>query len=336
MRIYIIEPKITEKGKTNMITFAIDTGNKQIKTKHFTFISGIIEQDTVPAMVVPTEYFKYKGKYYVLSNRRDKYQRDKSESDQYFLLTLMGIVKELDKGMKEGTVEYQKDKVYSLHVLCGLPPAHMSDAVVKKNFKNYLKTPEPIKIIYCGKTWTIKVAKVSVYAQCYAAIMTEFARIKKHSNVLGIDIGGFTTDYLLLQKGCIDMDFTDSLENGVILFYNKVNKECRKKYNAIIKEMDVDDILSGNTEFYEKEIVNTVYEVAGRFIEQLLATFREEQIDLEHTFVVFMGGGSLLLRKFIEKSPLLKNYMFIDEVNANVAGYEFLYQVSQRKAERQV
>lgn len=317
-----------------MITLAIDTGNKQIKTKHHTFISGIIPQDTIPSMVGQTEYFKYNGKYYVLTNRRDKYQRDKSESDQYFLLSLMGIVKELEHCVDNGSLEYQKNKVYNINLLCGLPPAHMSDAAVKKNFRSYFKTPEPVKVQYCGRTWQIKITKTCVYAQCYSAIMTVFSQVKDYINVLGVDIGGFTMDYLLLRKGNIDMDYTDSLENGVILLYNKISKECRKKYNAIINEMDVDEILKNNTNFYEKEIVDTVHEIAARYVEQMLATFREEQIDLEHTFVVFMGGGSLLLREFIEKSTLLKNYMFIDSVTANVEGYEFLYQVSQRSAGR--
>lgn len=316
-----------------MMDFPIDTGNKQIKTKNFTFISGMVRMDTAPSMTDPDDCMRYNGKYYVLSNRRDKYQRDKSESDQYFMLTLLGMVRELDLAARQGSLDYEKDRVYHMNVLCGLPPAHMSDASLKRNFKNYFRTPEPVKVWFKGRTWTIKVDKVNVYAQCYAAIMTVFPQIKDYPNVLGIDIGGFTADYILLKKGRIyDIDNTDSMENGVIILYNRVRRECAKKFDALIEESDVDEILAQNTAMYGKEIVDTVNREAERFVMQLLESFREQQIDLKNCYVVFIGGGSMLLRKFIEKSPLLKTYKFLDDLRANVHGYEFLYRISKQKA----
>lgn len=170
-----------------------------------------------------------------------------------------------------------------------------------------------------------------MYAQCYAALMLEYAQIKNYVRVLGIDIGGFTADYMMLVKGKIDISATDSLENGVIRFYQDVRKSCRKKYDAIVDESDVDEILSGNTDSYDLEIIEEVEHIGEKFVDQLLATFRELGIDLKSSFVVFMGGGSMLLKKFIEKSPLLKKFTFIDQINANAKGYEFLYQVYQRK-----
>lgn len=190
---------------------------------------------------------------------------------------------------------------------------------------------EPEKITYKGRVWYIKINKVYVYAQCYAAMMTVFPQIKDQPRVLGIDIGGFTADYMILKRGRIDIESTDSLENGVIILYRTVRKECAKKYDTIIEESDVDEILKGNTEMYAGEVVDEVYWQAQKFVDRLLASFREFQIDIKNSYVVFMGGGSMLLKEFIEKSDLIKKYTFIEGVNANVSGYKFLYSITQRK-----
>lgn len=57
---------------------AVDTGNKQIKTSNFEFVSGLLVADELPVAVAPTEYIEYQNKYYVQTNRRGEYSRDKS------------------------------------------------------------------------------------------------------------------------------------------------------------------------------------------------------------------------------------------------------------------
>ena len=52
-------------------------------------------------------------------------------------------------------------------------------------------------------------------------------------------------------------------------------------------------------------------------------------IDLRTGKTVFAGGGSILLKKQIEKSEKVGNVVFIDEIAANTKGYELLYRASQ-------
>jgi plasmid segregation protein ParM len=115
------------------------------------------------------------------------------------------------------------------------------------------------------------------------------------------------------------------------LLYQTIHKKCLKKFDAIIEESDVDAILSGDTSLYDEEIITLVEEEAQAFVDSLLSSFREFQIDLKHSFVVFLGGGAILLKKYIEKSPLLGRYMFLEDIKGNVHGYKLLYQVMQKK-----
>ena len=60
---------------------SIDHGNKQIKTNHRTFVSGLRESDTRPPF--GKDVLFYKGKYYTLTDQRIPYMRDKTADERY-------------------------------------------------------------------------------------------------------------------------------------------------------------------------------------------------------------------------------------------------------------
>ena len=74
------------------IRIVIDHGNRNIKTVHTVFTTGISESDISPGRRI--DYLEYNRKFYVPSNRRIPYQRDKTADQIFFLLTLLGIAKE--------------------------------------------------------------------------------------------------------------------------------------------------------------------------------------------------------------------------------------------------
>ena len=45
----------------------VDHGNRNMKTEHFTFTSGLVESDSRPAL---GEYMHYNGRYYALTEQR--------------------------------------------------------------------------------------------------------------------------------------------------------------------------------------------------------------------------------------------------------------------------
>lgn len=75
------------------MVISIDHGNRQIKTIHKTFVSGLVETDVRPAL--GEEFIQYNGHYYSLTERRLAYRRDKSRDESFFILTLFGISYEI-------------------------------------------------------------------------------------------------------------------------------------------------------------------------------------------------------------------------------------------------
>jgi len=52
-------------------------------------------------------------------------------------------------------------------------------------------------------------------------------------------------------------------------------------------------------------------------------------LDLRSGKTVFVGGGSILLRKQIEASGKVSSPIFVDKISANAKGYELLYKASR-------
>ena len=68
---------------------------------------------------------------------------------------------------------------------------------------------------------------------------------------------------------------------------------------------------------------------AQEFVSDLLSALRERQLELRTAPVVFVGGGSILLKRHIQESGKVAHPMFVEDVCANVKGYETLYWLAQ-------
>ncbi len=67
--------------------------------------------------------------------------------------------------------------------------------------------------------------------------------------------------------------------------------------------------------------------MAQDFVNDLANSLRERMLDLMSGMVVFVGGGAILLRRQIEASGKVGNALFVEDINANAKGYEFLYKM---------
>jgi plasmid segregation protein ParM len=298
---------------------AIDHGNKQIKCMHRTFTSGLAERDTRPPF--GENVLKYRGRYYTLSERRILYMRDKSVDERFFILTLFAIAYEI--------IEERVDSsdVIDIQLAVGLPPAHYGAQY--ERFERYLKQEGSIVNFEFGeKSYSIYISEVVSYPQAYAAAMPVFNQISNIPKVTVIDIGGFTVDYLQIKKGRADLSACDSLENGVITLYNSIKSKVSTDYDFLLDESDIDTILEGETRAYNPAISMTVENQVQIFVTDLFGMLRERMIDLKNGQIIFVGGGSILLRKYIESFGKVGHAVFVDEINANARGYELLYRAS--------
>ena len=297
---------------------AIDHGNKQIKTTHKTFSSGLCESDTRPPF--GENVLCYNGKYYTLSDQRIPYMRDKTKDERFFVLTLFAIAFEL---REHG---YTADEIADIQLSVGLPLAHYGTQY--ERFEKYFLGRDIIDFQMDGKPYSIFISKAVCFPQAYAAAIPVFQKLRQYPKATIIDIGGFTADYLIMKNGEPDLAACDSLENGVITLYNRIKAKINADLDMLLDESDIDAVLKEQQTEYDDTVIRIISEQAQAFIDDLFGKLRERMIDLRSGKTVFVGGGSILLKKQIENSEKVGSAIFVESISANSRGYELLYQAS--------
>lgn len=298
---------------------AVDHGNRLIKIpNHAPFTSGLLESDSSP---FGGETLKYRGKYYTLSEKRIPYHRDKTEDERFFVLTLFAIAYEI-----------QAAKAYSPNIMrvqlaAGLPPAHYG--AQHRKFADYFTERGAVQFDFQGKPYSIFIEKVMCFPQAYAAAVTMLQALRDRPKALIIDQGGMTTDLLLMKDGAGDLSVCESLEHGVITLYNQVKSRVNAELDVLLEESEIDAILLGRKEHVSSQVAGMVERQAQAFVSDLFSTLRERGLELKSGVVVFLGGGSILLRRQIEASGKVAHPLFVDDIRANAKGFELLYRLAQ-------
>lgn len=292
---------------------AIDHGNYAIKTVNHSFVSGLSEHTVKPPMT--DEILEYDGKYWTLSGRRLNYMRDKTQDERYFVLTLFAIAKEL-----ESSGGYQP--VERIQLAVGLPPEHYG--VLKERFARYFKRDSVIRFVYRDRPYSILIDRVMVFPQAYAAVVPQSSQVIHTLRIFVVDIGGYTTDVLLLKNGKPDLQFCRSLETGIITMNNEIIRKVGALHDMRIEDEHISAVLSGKETILPEDVKKTIRGATKLHAQDILNQLRELQVDLRSNPAIFIGGGSILLRPYLESSPLVAKASFVDSPNANAIGYEML------------
>ena len=308
-----------------MSVYGVDNGNSATKTVNFNFVSGLLEHTVKPPMA--DEVLEYGGRYWTLSGKRLNYMRDKTQDERCFILTLFAIAKEMEFRGQCAAVE-----MVDLGV--GLPPEHYG--VLREKFANYFKRDGLIKFVYNEKPYSIVITSVSVFPQAYAAIVPQSNMVVHTTSMFVVDIGGYTTDVLLLRNGKLDPQFCRSLETGIITMNNEIVRKVGALHDMRIEDEHIREVLRGGETILPEDVKDTIQNETKRHAKDILDQLRELQVDLRSHPVVFIGGGSILLRPYLENSPLVAKADFVDSVNANALGYEMLakIQIARKNAKQ--
>jgi len=175
---------------------------------------------------------------------------------------------------------------------------------------------------------TIKITDVYVYPQAYAAALTVHDDVSESRIINIVDLGGYTVDLLQLTDFRPDMSVCTSLYNGVNTLFRRINEQIRAKMGKDIPDVIIEGIITEDSKVLQDcsperlELVRTNTE---NFTNKLLWGTSQEGLDLTENQTVFVGGGALLLREYIEKSGMVAKAVFVPNIHANVQGYQLIY-----------
>lgn len=83
---------------SDSIIIGVDHGYAAMKTAHFAFPSGLVAYEYEPYTL--SNVLEYGGKFYVVGSGRQPLQKDKTQAEDYYLLTLAAIAKSWNIAMR--------------------------------------------------------------------------------------------------------------------------------------------------------------------------------------------------------------------------------------------
>ena len=294
------------------ITIGIDHGYAAMKTVHFSFPTGLVEYEHEP--YTNKDVLEYGGKYYVVGSGRQPLQKDKTVTEDYYLLTLAAIARELEYRGAEPTA--------AVHLAAGLPLTSFGRD--KKKFRAYLlRDGKPVSFRYEGIDYAVTIAEVSLFPQGYAAVLTQ-SELLDEPSVIVADIGGWTVDLMRLDNRIPNAATCRSLELGMIRCLDGISEQIRRKLGLSMTSAQIETVLRGEVSSINDQAKEIIHREAGAYVRQLISAITESGLDTRAMPAVFMGGGAALLKRHVGATDGLCRPLILDDVCLNAKGYERL------------
>ncbi len=294
------------------IVIGIDHGYAAMKSKNFSFPTGLVEYEHEP--YTQKDVLEYGGKYYVVGSGRQPLQKDKTVMEDYYLLTLATIAKELEYRGAEPTA--------AVHLAAGLPLTSFGRD--KKKFRAYLlRDGKPVSFRYEGIDYAVTIAEVSLFPQGYAAVLTQ-SELLDEPSVIVADIGGWTVDLMRLDNRVPNAATCRSLELGMIRCLDGISEQIRRKLGLSMTAAQIETVLRGEVTSINDQAKEIIHREAGAYVRQLISAITESGLDTRAMPAIFMGGGAALLKRHVGATDGLCRPLILDDVCMNAKGYERL------------
>ena len=285
----------------------IDHGYGNIKTAHHIFESGVIERERASELAGMT--VEYEGKFYEIGSTHKEYQMDKVWDEDYYILTLAALAKELKgRGLCSASVI----------LAAGLPIKWLGEQ--GESFRKYLLRNKEVTFRCNDTRYHVKIEDVEVYAQGFAAV-AENLRDYQGFNIV-VDIGNGTMNVIFVADGVPDSARYYTERFGVDCCVIEMRSELTNKVHSVVDDLIVKKVLKDGTADIGEKYLKAIGECATEYAEKIMRKIREYGYNEELTKLHFLGGGAMLMKHFAKLDK--DRVHFIEDINANAKGYEYL------------
>ena len=252
------------------IIIGIDHGYYAIKTAHCSFPAGLTSYGEHEPYT-RQGLLEFGGCFFVCGSGRQPIQRDKTANDNYYLLTLAAIAKEIrQRGLPPEC---------SVRIAAGLPLTSFGRD--KPRFKEYLlRSNQPVNYKFEGVEYSITVEEVAIFPQGYAALMTEVGLLQDEPSMLLMDLGGWTVDLMRIDNAIPAADTAHSLELGMIRCVDDIREQVRRETGLSLTDAQIENMLAGQPCTVSDKVKDIVNQQGRRYTEHLLSATVEAGFDL--------------------------------------------------------
>lgn len=290
-----------------LLVVGIDHGFSMMKTPHATFENGVEKLGGEATLINNT--LIYQGNYYKVGEGRLPLMQTKTENENYFLLTLAAIAKEMDI--------YQQQSA-DVILAVGLPFSRFGKE--KEDFYRYLLRNEKIQFSYSGREYEIRIIDVFVFPQCYAAIADKLREYGRENLI--VDIGSKTIDVIHTRNYVPVESESTSIPAALIQCMEGIKSNVYQNCNRRLSEDMIQQMILEKDVNIPTDCKVIIREGLADFAKGMEAKLAELGFDLEMFTVIYAGGGATLMKNYGTLKSA--NIHYLEDIRANAKGYEFL------------
>ena len=296
------------------IIIGVDHGYGNMKTAHRVFRTGVECMEDEP--IVSKNFVKYKDKFYVIGESHLVYQGNKTDSEDFYILTLAALAEELKfRGLHEANVT----------LAVGLPLAWMKRQGT--DFRRYLMKEQELHFEFRKERYHVHLCGVEIFPQGFAAVVNLGAMLGM--NMLA-DIGNGTMNVMQIidNKPLKKSLVTDKFGAGICM--KEIQKEVSKESGEDIPEMLIEPLLRKGLQGRTDNIAKKVEYIAKKYTENIRKRLTDYGYKEELVHLYVIGGGGCLLQNYSDLGEKA-GVTFITDICANAKGYEILAEKKLRR-----
>lgn len=296
------------------IIIGIDHGYGNIKTRHTVTRTDVRKQDTKP--IFSKNYIEYAGAYYLIGEGHKSFIADKHEDIDYYILTLVGIAKEL----RQRNLTYAK-----VHLAVGLPLKWVQ--AQRQTFEKYLMRDRIVTFKYSDVEYTVEIVGCTVMPQCYAAV-AENLRNFMGMNML-VDIGNGTMNIMYLNNGKVAESKAWTEKFGVAQCAIRIKNTIMDKTGDSIPDEVIENYLKTGITDIAEPYAGIMENVAKEYVAELFQRLNSYEFNPKLMKLYFMGGGAKIVKAVGEYDP--ERTFFDGDICSTAKGYEYFCYMKLRR-----
>ena len=315
------------KNISSSLSIGVDAGYGNMKTARSIFPTGLIAMDTEP--MFEGDIMKYNGFWYRIGEGHKAFVDDKTEDDEFYILTLAAVACELSI-----------DHISNANVLLavGLPTTWTTRQ--REKYREYMLKNQDVRFSFRKTEYHIHFVDCFVFPPGYSAVVRSVDLDKKTNDfklfsgtVMMADIGNGTMNMMRLQDGKPDERFVWTETLGVNQCVLAMKKRMMDVYGLPIQDETIEQFLRTKKASLEEQYITDLTAIAEKYVAGLFDSLRLHGYNPRIMKLFIVGGGGCLVKNFGKYDS--RTVIFEDDLHASAKGFEYMAQGVLWKKERE-
>lgn len=281
---------------SNVIAVAVDSGKFNTKgiardsknqIRRVTFRTKMDDTHEIKTNGQDSFVVVYKDKRVLLGKQAETvdFDRDK-QKDIHRIAIYTAVTKLVDNGS-------------TVKLAVGCPMDLFINFEKRQEFAKYLKEDKEVNIQVNGEDFNFTIEDVQIFPESSGFIFKNWEGYK--DRLIGIiDIGGLNVNACVYDRGDYLPTTIFTINKGANILSNELKGKLNKQFNCNLQDWQMEMVIKDGFIKKDKEgSKQFIEEFLQEYVNNIITIAKQNNWDIDNMDFVFIGGGSLLLKKYI-------------------------------------